>query len=117
MGCRSDGCKRETGSGCTLCRVGVLRVCDEGLQALAAHCSSMSGELAANTTQPATGWPNQATSAAVAESHALIGILAVVLAERVDSTGARVSASGTSYMLQDRSSAGRISAVGSAIEV
>jgi hypothetical protein len=50
----------------------VLRVSDEGLQALAARCEMVSAALVAATPLPRVGLPVQATSGAVGVAHAAL---------------------------------------------
>jgi hypothetical protein len=94
-----------------------VRVSNEGLQALAAECATVSAQLADGSPSPATGPISQATSTAVAGGYAALRAVASVLATRVQATGLKLSTAGIGYTASDDDASRRLAALGQSLEV
>jgi hypothetical protein len=92
-------------------RVGILRVCDEALQALAEQCAAMSVRLPNRIPVPVTAAPAQATSVAVSSAYTGLSAAATVLAARMELTGIKLSTGGTHNANQDETFAQRLAAL------
>ncbi|MGY4653758.1 type VII secretion target [Mycobacterium sp. URHB0021] len=91
--------------------MGLLEADTIGLRMLAAHCGSWAIDVEV-TDQPVSAAPwCQATSAAVAAVHADVGAAAQSLADRMQSTAAKLSAASVAYAVNDMDSGTRISAL------
>lgn len=97
--------------------MGSLKVCAEGLQALAVQCSAASAKLASHTPASGQGLPGQATSSAVDGAYAALRSTSVVLAARAEATSHKLNDAAFRYMTQDENSAQRLSALGESFEV
>lgn len=93
----------------------VLRVSNEGLQILAAHCDEVSAGLAAATPVPSAGPPIQATSGAVGAAYAALDGAIIVLAGRAQTSAVKAAAAGTEFAVTDSAGAQEVAAVGAAI--
>jgi hypothetical protein len=89
----------------------VLRVSNEGLQLLAAHCDAVSAGLAAATPLPSFGPPIQATSGAVGAVYAALDGAITVLAGRTQATAVKAALAGTEFAASDGAGAQAVAAV------
>ena len=93
----------------------VLRVSDEGLQVLAAHCEKVSAELVAATPLPRVGLPIQATSGAVGAAHAALDAAITVLARRAQTSAVKSAAAGAEFATTDAVGAQQAAAIATSI--
>ncbi|MEE3062825.1 MAG: hypothetical protein VYA67_02520 [Actinomycetota bacterium] len=93
----------------------VLRVSDEGLQVLAAHCETVSAELVAATPLPRVGLPIQATSGAVGATHAAVGEVITVLAQRAQTSAVKSAMAGAEFAANDTAGAQQAAAIAASI--
>jgi hypothetical protein len=93
----------------------VLRVSDEGLQALAAHCEMVSAALVAATPLPRVGLPIQATSGAVGAAHAALDKAIGVLSARAQTSAVKSAVAGAQFAVADTAGAQQAAAVGHSI--
>jgi hypothetical protein len=89
----------------------VLRVSNEGLQVLAAHCDAISAGLAAAAPVPSVGPLTQATSGAVGAAYAALDGAITVLAGRTQATAVKAALAGTEFAASDGASAQVVAAV------
>ena len=92
-------------------RMGTLKVCDAGLNALSGQCSAIAARLACDVPDPAVGLSTQATAAAVGGVYAAVDATAAVLAARVNTTGRKLTISASQYVGTDETSAQQLSAL------
>jgi hypothetical protein len=69
-----------------------LRVSNEGLHVLAAHCDAVSARLMATTPMSSVALPIQATSGAVGAAYAALDGAIITLAGRAQATAIKASA-------------------------
>ncbi|MEM6109754.1 hypothetical protein AAHS21_26485 [Mycobacterium sp. 050272] len=93
----------------------VLRVSDEGLQALAAHCETVSAELVAATPLPKVGLPIQATSGAVGATRAAVGGVIAKLAQRAQTSAVKSAMAGAEFATTDTDGAQQAAAIAASI--
>jgi hypothetical protein len=93
----------------------VLRVSNEGLQILAAHCDEVSAGLVAATPSPSVGRPNQATSGAVGTCYAALDGVITVLAGRAQTSAIKVAAAGTEFAGTDSAGAQQVAGIGASV--
>ncbi|BAX91675.1 hypothetical protein [Mycobacterium shigaense] len=79
----------------------ILRVSDAGLQALAAHCETVSAQLVAAAPLPRVGLPIQPTSGAVGAAHAVVGDVITALARRAKTSAVKAALTGTQFAATD----------------
>jgi hypothetical protein len=96
--------------------VGIVRACDEGLQALAVQCAAVSARLASHPPTPTPGPAAQATSAAVSDANGVLARTRSALSARVGATGAKLNLSGARYATQEKNSAHRLDALSPTVE-
>lgn len=89
--------------------MGTLRVCDEGLNALAEHCTATATQVADRVPAPATGPPGQATAVAVSSTYAALAETATVLATRAHATASKLTTSASQYVATDEGSGQQLS--------
>lgn len=88
-----------------------LKVCGEGLQALAGQCSADAERLLGHVPTGMTGPPHQATSTAVGHAYAAATSTAALLAGRVQATADKLHIAATQYSKTDEASGHRLSAL------
>jgi hypothetical protein len=93
----------------------VIRVDDEGLQALASRCAAISTGLTTELPTSAAPVPGQATSAAVSAANTAVSGAAAALAGRVRATGTKAALATNRFDANDHDSARRIAAVGNGV--
>jgi len=89
--------------------VGTLRVCDEGLNALAEQCVTTATQVADRVPAPAAGPPTQATAVAVSSAYAALAETATVLATRIETAAGKLTASASHYVATDEASSQQLS--------
>lgn len=92
--------------------LGVLRVSNAGLQALAEHCSVVSAGLAASAPVPDVGPPIQATIDAVGTTCAARVRAGAVLAGRAQTHGIKTAQAGADIVVADDAGANEMGDVG-----
>lgn len=95
----------------------MLQVSNEGLQALAAHCATVSVDLMAKKPVPSVGLPTQATSAAVVAGSAAVGCAVTVLAGRAHTRGVKAATAGAGFAVNESAAARDLAALLSSNEV
>jgi hypothetical protein len=93
----------------------VLGVSDAGLQALAAHCETVSAGMVAAAPVPSVGLPIQATSGAVGAAHAAVEEVITALAERAQTSTVKSALTGAQFATTDAAGAQQAAAVGNSI--
>jgi hypothetical protein len=93
-----------------------LRVSNEGLQVLAAHCDAVSAGLVAAAPLPSVGLPNQATSGAVGAAYAALDGVITTLAGRAQTSAVKVAAAGAGFVATDSAGAQSVAAIGASID-
>ncbi len=89
-----------------------LRVSNEGLQVLAAHCERVSAALVAATPLPRVGLPVQATSGAVGAAHAALDKAITALSARAQTSAIKSAVAGAQFAATDMAGAQQAAAVG-----
>lgn len=92
--------------------LGTVRICAEGLNALAGHSAAMATQLADRVPTPIASPPTQATSAAVSSAYVALAAVATVLATRAQTTAGKLTTSASQYVSTDETSAQRLSGLG-----
>jgi hypothetical protein len=95
---------------------GVLRVSEAGLQALVAHCETVSAALVSAQPMRSVGLPVQATDMAVGTAYAGVSTAVSVLARRAQTSAVKGAIAGTEFAVNDAASAQQITAFGAAIK-
>jgi hypothetical protein len=93
----------------------VLRVSNEGLQILAAHCDEVSAGLVAATPSLSVGLPNQATSGAVGTCYAAVDGVITVLAGRAQTSAFKITAAGKEFAVTDSAGAQQVAGIGASV--
>jgi hypothetical protein len=93
-----------------------LRVSNEGLQVLAAHCDAVSASLVAATPLPIVGPAIQATSGAVGATYAGLDGVITTLAGRAQTSAVKAAVAGAGFVATDGAGAQSIAAIGASIE-
>ncbi|MEZ0350835.1 hypothetical protein [Mycobacterium sp. pR1184] len=93
----------------------VLRVSDEGLRVLAAHCETVSAELVAAAPLPKVGLPIQATSGAVGAAHAAVTGVIAALAQRAQTSAVKSAMTGAEFAMTDTDGAQQAAAIAASI--
>ena len=91
--------------------VEALKVCSEGLQALAGQCSADAEQLKGHVPTGVTGPPHQETSMAVGDAYAAIRSTAATLGGRVQATADNLAVAATQYSKSDEASGQLLSAL------
>jgi hypothetical protein len=95
-----------------MCEVAdALRVSNQALQILAAHCDSVSASLVAATPLPSVAPPTQATSGAVGTAYAAIDCMISSLAGRAQTSAVKVSVAGAEFAATDAAGAQSVGAI------
>ena len=89
--------------------MGTVKVCDEGLNALAGHCSATASQLAGRVPTPVAGPPAQATAVAVGSAYAALDATAAVLAARAQTAAGKLTTSASQYVRTEEISGQRLS--------
>jgi hypothetical protein len=89
----------------------VLRVSNEGLQVLAAHCDTVSAALVAAAPLPSVVLPIQATSGAVGSAYAAIGAVVTTLAGRAQKSAVKAALAGAEFVSTDAAGAQTVAAI------
>ena len=93
----------------------MLRVSNEGLQALAAHCDAVSASLVTATPLPSAGLPVQATSGAVGAAYAALDSVITTLAGRAQASAVKAAVAGAEFVASDSAGAQSVAALGTSI--
>jgi hypothetical protein len=93
----------------------VLRVSNEGLQLLAAHCEMVSAELVAVTALPSVGLPIQATSGAVGAAHGAVDGAIAVLSRRAQTSAVESAVAGAEFEMTNIAGAQQAAAIATSI--
>jgi hypothetical protein len=91
----------------------VLRVSNEGLQVLAAHCDAVSAGLVEAAPEPSAGPPIQATSGAVGAAYSALDGVIAVLAGRAQASAVKAALAGIEFTASDSTGAKAVAAVDS----
>lgn len=94
----------------------MLRVSNEGLQELAAHCGAVSAGLVAATPLPCVGLPTQATSGAVGTAYVALDEAITTLAGRAQTSAVKAAVMGAGFVVTDGAGAQSVAAIGASID-
>ncbi|AQT78005.1 hypothetical protein B1R94_00275 [Mycolicibacterium litorale] len=92
--------------------MGTLEVHGDGLNALSAQCTAIASRFVSQVPNPTRGPSTQATVPAVEGTYAALDTTATLLADRVHTTGRKLTASVDRYLDTDETSAQQLSALG-----
>lgn len=89
----------------------MLRVRDQGLQVLAAHCGAVAASLIAATPPASVGLPVQATSGAVGSACAAIDGVITTLARRAQTSATKAALSNGEFIATDGAGAHAVASI------